>query len=236
MKQNIEKGAYNRQEWSLGNFGKRIPDKFGDFSKGKRGKEGRGCVWGVCVWGVHAKLLQLCPTPMGSHPMDWKWKSLSHVRLFVTPWAMQSTELSRPEYWNGQPFPSPGDLPNPGIKPRSPALQADSLPAEPPWKSKNTGVGSLSLLQRIFQTQELNRGLLRCRWIPYPTDYRPSVSSVHGILQERILGWNSMPSSRLSSQPRDQTHVSYVSCIGWWVLQHYTIWEARAGYAGGQFF
>ena len=40
-------------------------------------------------------------------------------------------EFSRPEYWNEQPFPSPGDLPNPGIKPRSPASQADSLPAEP---------------------------------------------------------------------------------------------------------
>ena len=56
-------------------------------------------------------------------------------------------EFSRPEYWNGQPFPSPGDLPDPGSKPRSPALQADSLPAEPPGKSKNTRVGSLSLLQ-----------------------------------------------------------------------------------------
>ena len=56
-------------------------------------------------------------------------------------------EFSRPEYWNGQPFPSPGDLPDPGSEPRSPALQADSLPAEPPGKSKNTGVGSLSLLQ-----------------------------------------------------------------------------------------
>ena len=44
-------------------------------------------------------------------------------------------------------FPSPGDLPNPGIKPRSPALQMDSLPAEPQGKPKNTGVGSLSLLQ-----------------------------------------------------------------------------------------
>ena len=46
-------------------------------------------------------------------------------------------EFSRPEYWSGQPFPSPGDLPNPGIEPRSPALQADSLPAESqgtPWK------------------------------------------------------------------------------------------------------
>ena len=39
-------------------------------------------------------------------------------------------EFSRPEYWSGQPFPSPGDLPNPGIKAKSPALQADSLPAE----------------------------------------------------------------------------------------------------------
>ena len=47
---------------------------------------------------------------------------------------MQSMEFSRPEYWNGLPFPSPGDLPNPGIEPRSPALQGDSLPAEPPGK------------------------------------------------------------------------------------------------------
>ena len=54
-----------------------------------------------------------------------------------------------PEYWTGPPFPSPGDLPNPGIKPRSPTLQADSLPAEPPGKPKNTGVGSVSLLQWV---------------------------------------------------------------------------------------
>ena len=63
-------------------------------------------------------------------------------------------------------FPSPGGLPNPGIEPRSPALQADSLPAESPGKPKNTGVGSLSLLQ-IFPTQESNRCLLHCRWILY---------------------------------------------------------------------
>ena len=49
-------------------------------------------------------------------------------------------------YWSGEPFPSPGDLPNPGIKPRSPALQADSLPVEPSGEPKNTEVGSLSLL------------------------------------------------------------------------------------------
>jgi len=55
----------------------------------------------------------------------------------VTPWtvqSMESMEFSRPEYWSGQLFPSPGDLPNPGIKPRSPTLQEDSLPAEPQGK------------------------------------------------------------------------------------------------------
>ena len=72
-----------------------------------------------------------------------------------------------------------GDLPNPGIKPRSPTLQADSLPAELPGKPKNTGVGSLSLLQRIFLTQELNQGLLHCRQILYQLSYQGSPSIVH---------------------------------------------------------
>ena len=47
---------------------------------------------------------------------------------------IKSMELSRPEDWSGQPFPSPGDLPKPGTEPKSPALQADSLPAEPQGK------------------------------------------------------------------------------------------------------
>ena len=65
--------------------------------------------------------------------------------------------------WVAIPF--SGDLPNPGIAPRSPTLQEDSLPCEPPGKPKNTGMGSLSLLQGIFPAQELNPGLLHCRWI-----------------------------------------------------------------------
>ena len=52
-----------------------------------------------------------------------------------------------------------------GIEPRSPALRADSLLSEPPGKLKNTEVGSLSLLQKIFMTQDLKRGLLHCTWI-----------------------------------------------------------------------
>ena len=63
---------------------------------------------------------------------------------------------------------------NAGIKPRSPALQADSLPAEPQGKPQNTGVGSLSLLQQIFPSQELNQGLLHCRWILYQLSYQGS--------------------------------------------------------------
>ena len=78
------------------------------------------------------------------------------------PW-----RFCRQQYWSGKPFPSPGDLPNPGIKPRSPALQEDSLPAEPPGKPKNTGESSLSLLQQIFLTQESSQGLLHCRQILY---------------------------------------------------------------------
>ena len=62
------------------------------------------------------------------HRWTWKWKLLSHVWPFST---VQSMGFSRPEYWREWPFPSPGDLTNPGIEPRSPALQADSSPAEP---------------------------------------------------------------------------------------------------------
>ena len=86
---------------------------------------------------------------------------LSRVPLFETPWtvghmAPLSMGFSRQEYWSGLPCPPPGDFPNQGIEPRFPALRADSLPSEPPGKPRNTGVGSLSLLQGNFPTQESN--------------------------------------------------------------------------------
>ena len=61
----------------------------------------------------------------------------SHVQLLVTPWTVAhqvllSMGFSRQEYWRGLPFPSPGDLPGPGIEPRSTGLQANSLRSEPP--------------------------------------------------------------------------------------------------------
>ena len=68
-----------------------------------------------------------------------KVKSLSRVRLLATPWTVAyqaplSMGFSRQECWNGLPFPSPGDLPDPGIEPGSRALQTDPLPSEPPGK------------------------------------------------------------------------------------------------------
>ena len=96
---------------------------------------------------------------LGGLPICLCWaQSLSRVQRFVTSWTVAYQAplfmgFSRQEHWSGLPFPSPEDLPNPGIEPRSPALQADSLPSKPPGKPKNTGVGSLSLLQQIFLAQ-----------------------------------------------------------------------------------
>ena len=80
-----------------------------------------------------------------------KVKSLSRVRLLATPWtaayqAPQSLGFSRQEHWSGLPFPSPGDLPEPGIEPRSPTLQTDALPSEPPRKSN---------LDSIFKSRDI---------------------------------------------------------------------------------
>ena len=76
-------------------------------------------------------------------------------------------------------------LPNPGIKPRSPALQADSLAAEPQGKPKNIGVGTLSFLQGIVPTLGTNPGLMHCRAIRYQLNHKGS---------PRILEWVSIPS------------------------------------------
>ena len=91
---------------------------------------------------------------------------------------------------------------HPGIEPRSPVLQAVSLPAEPPGKPKNIGVASLSLLQGIFPTQESNWGLLHCRRILYQLSHQGS---------PRILEWLAYPFSRGSSQPRNLTRVSCIA-------------------------
>ena len=108
-----------------------------------------------------------------------KVTSLSCGQLYGIPQTVAcqaplSMEFSRQEYQSRLPFSSPGDLPDLEIKPRSPALRADSLLSEPPWKPEKTGVGSLSRHLQIFPAQESNRGLLLCRWILYQLSYQGS--------------------------------------------------------------
>ena len=107
------------------------------------------------VKGVKVKATQLCPTLCD--PMDYTVHGILQARILE---------------WVALPC-SRGSS-HPGIEPRSPALQTGSLPAELPGKPKNAGVGSLSLLQRIFLTQELNQGLLHCRQILYQLSYQGS--------------------------------------------------------------
>ena len=90
----------------------------------------------------HCRLILYHLNHQGSPSFDYihfvsKVMSLSRVRLLATPWtvayqAPPSMGFSSQEYWSGLPCPPPGDLTNPGMDPRSPTLQADSLPSEPP--------------------------------------------------------------------------------------------------------
>ena len=107
-----------------------------------------------------------------------KWKLLSRVWFFVTPWtvarqASLSVEFSRKEYWSGLLFPSPVDIPNPRIEPRSHALQADSLPCEPPGKLH------LSIPITCFLSVHLliwSQGLLRHRTLlMFHEEIQPSI-------------------------------------------------------------
>ena len=97
----------------------------------------------------------------------------------------------------------------PGIKPWSPALQADALPSEPQ--------GSPCFIKSGWKWK-WSRSV--CLTLCDPVDCSPPGSSIHGILQARILEWVAISFSRGSSRPRDRTHVSCVSCIGRQVLYH----------------
>ena len=140
--------------------------------------------------------------------MKVKVKSLSRVQLFATPWtvafqAPPPMEYSRQDYWSGLPFPSPGHLPDPGIEPRSPALQADTLSSELPGKPHKMK-GKLKI--ECCSCSDTKLSLTICN----PVDCSPPGSSIHEILQERILEWVAISFSRGSSRPRDRTPVSCI--------------------------
>ena len=100
----------------------------------------------------------ICPSPttsLLSFKEKWKCELLSHVWLFVTPWTVAcqaplSMGFSRPEYWSRLTCLPPGDLPNPGIQPKSPALQVDSLPSESPGRSDKQCYFFINLVKMIW--------------------------------------------------------------------------------------
>ena len=123
----------------------------------------------------------------------------SCLTLF-NPWTVAhqaplSIGFSRQEHWSGLPFPSPGDLPDPGIEPTSPALAGGFFNTEPQGKSLCTGV------YKVAQS---------CTNLCDTMHHSLPGSSVHRILQARTLEWVAFPFSRGSSQPRDQTQVSCI--------------------------
>ena len=145
-------------------------------------------------------------------------ETLNHVWLFATPWTVAyqaplSMEFSRQEYWNGLPFPSPGDLPDPGIEPGSPALQANALLSEPPtreeiekvilkapWKQTLASDGTtikFKLLKNFFIFNWRRIALQYCigfchtsTWISY---WYLCVTSLPSPIHSTHLGWQRAP-------------------------------------------
>ena len=142
-------------------------------------------------------------------PVKKKDSAKSCLTLMI-PWTVAhqaplSMGFSRQEYWSGLPFPSPGDLPDPGIEPRPPALQADALLTMPRPVT-------------LWITMKWSEVAQSCPTLCNPMDCSLPGSSVHGIFQARVLEWIAISFSKGSSQPRDQTRVSHI------VDRRFTVW------------
>ena len=162
---------------------------------------------------------------------------LSHFRLFVTLWtvALQAPlfmGFSRQEYWSGQPFPSPGDLPDPGIKPRSPALHADPLPLSP---QGNQSKGTKFQLYKLNKSQRsttqhsgyhrlrnLQRGqILHCALITHKNNNKECGRKLFKMIHKFVAQIMVMIS-------RGQIHlqipqVLYINYIQFWHINHSSI-------------
>ena len=144
LEQNLEPPNKPTLIWSIYNKG------------GKNIQQGQDHLfnkWYQKDWTATCKRIKLLPHTV-------KVKSLSRVQLFATPWtvayhAPPSMGFSRQESWSGLPFPSPGGLPDPGIEPGSPALEADTLPSEPPDKSSHYTQKQNRLKTNVFIRPEM---------------------------------------------------------------------------------
>ena len=178
-----------REVWTLPEFGS-------IYYQGPRVPQGWYCQsWSDEIAVVHG----LAPQDRGESPGCWKqwWFSGWVVQLFVTLWtiacqASLSMGFSRQEYWSGLPCPSPGDLFHPGIKPGSPALQADSLPPEPPGKpSRCSNIQEKSNVEESCPCKKVEKclpGQKRYSSFKYTGELLgPGFSQLFGLLKESLL-------------------------------------------------
>ena len=134
---------------------------------------------------------------------------LSPVGIFATPWTIQSMGFPRPQYWSGEPFPSPGDLPSPGIEPRSSHCR---------WiLSQLSYKGNPGILERKKESEVTQSGSIL--WDPM--DCSLSGSSIRGIFQAGVLEWVAISFSRGSSWLRGEIHVSRIAG------RCFTLWATR---------
>ena len=131
--------------------------------------------------------------------MKWNVHRLVVSDFFATPWtvacqASLSLGFSRQEYWNGLPFPSPGDLPNPGFELGSPTLQADSLPSEPPGKPLNT-LERMIIVEKEWKVKIRSGGFWSFKQRIWNFDKWWNVTATennHDSHLEKLLWWNEL--------------------------------------------
>ena len=133
-------------------------------------------------------------------------------------------EFSKQEYWSGLLVPSPEDLPDPGIKFRSPAWKADSFTV---WATREVHIQHNAMYNSKYSVCVHVCVLVTqsCQTLCHPTDYSPPGFSVHGLSQARIPERVAISSSRGYSQTRDQTLVSRTAG------RFFTVWATREGYS-----
>ena len=147
----------------------------------------------------------------------------NRAQLFATLWTVScqaplSMGFRRQEYWSGLPFPSPGDLPDPGIKPTSLIF---CIGRQVFFFFFTTSANWEVLFNPESESKTESEVTQSCPTLCNPTDYSLPGSSVHGIFQARVLEWVAIAFSRGSSWPRDWTQVSRI------VGRGFTIWATR---------
>ena len=188
------------------------------------------CLFCLCNWSKRGQIhLKGCPTSDYLHVSSQSCPTLYNTKDCSPPGSSVHGILQA-RILEGAVMPSSRGSSQPRIEPRSPTLQEDSLPSKPPGNPKNTGVGSLFLLQGIFPTQGSNAGLLHCKWSLYWLSHQGSPPTLPILLQTHYFKFSlqQMAPKGLKKLAFTQTplwtSLSPLSCLP----AKYITWSAHA--------